>query len=183
MATLSLTGILQWITSAKNSIKGYLNVEELLKTLTLALGSGATVIGVLSSLQTALPQIITDPTLAGELTNVITTGVSKNYIGLGISIAVILLDGYRRLNAGATIVPVPQPAPVVVLAPIPAPSVVVPKPAVVPSVKPIPAPPVPTPVAPPSGPMLHTGVPTVNVPQGGPPGVVTAVLVEETKKD
>jgi hypothetical protein len=106
--------ILKFFSQVQNSLKGYVNFEELVKTIVTALGAGTTVLGLLQVLQTHLNTIVTDPTILSEIQSIVTAGISKNWIALIIAAVTLAVDLYRRFNHGVTptpVPPVPTPTP------------------------------------------------------------------------
>lgn len=93
-----LSVILKFLAATEDSVKGFLNPEQLYRSILLAMGSASTVGAVLSVLQAVLSNVATifpNPSTAALATGLIT----------------VVMDLLRRLNQGTTPTPSPTPAP------------------------------------------------------------------------
>lgn len=93
------------------SIKGYVNVEELVKSVFAGLGTGAGVFSTLALINTNLTNIITDPTLLTEVQNLVKYGTARNWIAFTFGVLALVATLYQKFNAGVLPTPTPVPTP------------------------------------------------------------------------
>lgn len=83
-----------------NSIRGYLDVEEMVKCMTTALASGGSVLIAIQTIANNVGSFISDPIIAQNIKIIVDNYQVKNWTMIAVSGLVLIIEVLRRTKQG-----------------------------------------------------------------------------------